>query len=169
MLQLHSCLCWRLFWRRLTSCIFLLSSSTSFSWLMWREQLEMTHCQVIKHMEKEPPLSLHVCPHKARAFGGDLQNWPSSRNCTESQTLPIFPNLVESLSLWVPYSHPNQGGLIPHADPFGLLCLSPDKWPCSHPRRDHGGFLCVQPPRVQGPDTIGFISCAFARFCTLLM
>lgn len=76
MLQFHVFLCWRFLLRCLTSCIFLLCfNGTSFLWLTWWEQLGMTHCQVIKHTEKEPSLSFTCANTEARPSVGMYRSY----------------------------------------------------------------------------------------------
>lgn len=51
------------------------------------------------------------------------------------------PNQFESQPLGLLCPHSNQGRLISHVGPFGILPLSHCQWPHCHPRRDSGGFL----------------------------
>lgn len=152
MSQLHDFLCWRYYfeifnWLQFSPCALM-----AHHFRVWHNGSSwgMSCCPVIKYMDKEPHFSLCMCPGRARALGGDLEQWPPSCICTEPQSPPRFsngpcaPHPPENLSLWVPYFHPSQGALVPHADSSGLLCLFPDRWPCCHSRRDLGGFLCVQ-------------------------
>lgn len=150
MSQLHAFLRWRCFfeifyWLQFSPCAFM-----AHNFCVWYDgsRWGMSCCKVIKHMEREPPFSLHMCPGRARALGGDSRQWPPSCICTEPQSPPGFSNGHQiHQRTWAsecPVS--TQVKVLPsltltHLD-FPVFSLG--MWPCCHPRKNHGGFLCVQ-------------------------
>lgn len=157
-----------LFWGILLVTIFSLClNDTSFLCLIWREQVRDVLLPVIKHMDKEPLLSLHMCPGRARTLRGDLQQWPPPCIYTEPQSPPRFLNghqihlrtwaSVCPLSIQVKVLSPL---MLTHLgfSVFPLTCnLAVTQG------RIMEGF-CVsnwELPGVQGPQLISFISCTF--------